>query len=191
MTDYISTKKLNLDLQEIKKSCEEIYKIVLSNFDHAERSYQGRSTETTQLFNNYNLLMYPFPQFWNLYQEIKTMFREISKDTDQCYIQCWLNYYQKGDYIDWHDHWSPEAKSYHGFFCVDTEPSKTTYRIPNVVGEVDVESKDNLLVMSRSNGDLHRTWEWPYDRPRITIAFDIVPSVSIDPLESLNHWIPI
>ena len=106
-----------------------------------------------------------------------------------------MNIYRKGDFIDWHTHWPKEKNSWHGFFCVDCEPSYTTYRLPNRYEPVNVTSENNLLVIGKSDNDRHRSSEWPYtDRDRITIAFDIIPRQSIVPCfpydGALNHWIP-
>ena len=189
--NYVITKPLDLDLKKLKVSCNILYNLILREFDKDKLSYSGTSTVSTKLFNSYNVLLYPLPQIWELHQEIRTMFREVSKSDEPFFTQCWLNFYKTGDFIDWHRHGAPELNSWHGFFCVDVEPSKTTYRIPNVVNDVDIIGKDNLLVLSKSDGDKHRTWGWDFERPRITIAFDIVPASFINPINSLNHWVPV
>ena len=57
---------------------------------------------------------------------------------------------------------------------------------------VKIESKDNLLVIGKSDNDKHRSSVWNQDTPRITIAFDILPVSSIyKEFNTLNHWIPI
>jgi hypothetical protein len=190
--DYVITEKFNLDLIQLKASCYSLYDLVQENFSENKKDFTAQSTLTTQLFSSYNLFMYPYNGFYELYQEIKTFFEPYKDKDKNYYIQCWLNFYREGDFINWHGHWHENAKSWHGFFCVDCEPSKTTYRIPGVKNDIDVISKNNLLVISRSDGDSHRTWPWPYsDRPRITIAFDILPSEYIEPTQWLNHWVPL
>ena len=59
--------------------------------------------------------------------------------------------------------------------------------------EIDIISKNNLLVISPSAGDQHRTWPWEGNgEPRITIAFDIVPESKFpSAIDKMNHWIPI
>lgn len=53
-------------------------------------------------------------------------------------------------------------------------------------------SENNLLVISKSDGDSHKSSEWLFDdRIRVTIAFDIVPKEFINYDSWLNHWIPI
>jgi hypothetical protein len=189
--DYVKTKPIHINLNEIIHSCNAMNNIVMHHFKNSQKSFAGKSSIPTQLFNSYNLLMYPLPQFHELYSEIKQFFYdELSPNPDtKYYIQSWLNYYHKGDYIEWHSHWKPELNTWHGFFCVNTEPSYTSYKIPNYPDIVDIECKNNLLVMSPSNGDEHRSSEWAGDNPRITIAFDIVPREHIG--VSINHWIPI
>jgi len=149
------------------------------------------------------LLMYPLPQFYELYQEIKTTFHAANIHQNgesakgiQYYAQCWLNVYQAGEYIDWHYHWLPESEAWHGFYCLDVEPkSHTSYRIPGIEKEVIIDSKNNMLVIGKSDGDLHKSSEWTdTERPRITIAFDILPADKLCKegyQDMLNHWVPI
>jgi hypothetical protein len=195
--DYVITNKLNLDLIGMKNSCHLMYDIINKKFntDKIQGGYKdnsGLSPLSTNLFNQYNLLLYTFEGFHELYNEIKYMFNQCNPSTKKYYIQCWLNIYKKGNFIDWHNHWLPEFNTWHGFYCVDCEPSKTTYKIPNVSDPLDIVSENNLLVMSRSDGDQHRTWPWENeDKDRITIAFDIVPANQVDNNNWVNHWIPI
>lgn len=191
--DYIHTKKINLDTISLLTSCYYMNDLILKKFGDGRKSYTGQSTMTTQLFSEYNVLMYALPQFNKLYHEIRNFFKELCVDEKEYYIQSWLNIYKKGEFINWHRHWPKEMKTWHGFYCVDVEPdSGTTYRIPFIREEVFVPSENNLLVISRSDGDSHKSSEWPFeDRPRITIAFDIVPMEFIRNDEWLNHWIPL
>lgn len=191
--DYIHTKKLNLNLSKIKNSSNKMYNYIKTNFEN-NSDHNGQTSMEKQIFGKYNLFMYPLPEFHELYSEVRKFFREKinPEDLDESYyIQCWLNFYRKGDFISWHEHWPPEVNGWHGYYCVDVEPSKTTYRLPGNKNHIDVENSNNLLVLSRSNGDQHRTWPWEYDFPRITIAFDIVPACHIQDDDTPNHWVPI
>lgn len=192
--DYIHTKKVNLDLNKIRQSCFVMQDYICSTFSNQTKYYTGESTLTTQLFLNYNLLMYPKPGFHQLYSEIKNFFYEVYDGTyESFYMQSWLNFYNKDDFIDWHSHWPKEKESWHGFFCVDCgeNMSGTLYRIMDVQNEIFVPSENNLLVISKSEKDIHKSTEWLDERnPRITIAFDIIPDKHID-VNLPNHWIPI
>ncbi len=187
--DYIYTKELSIDLVSIKNSCMEMHNIIMENFSHMPGGYPQKDLSSTHVFNQYNLLMYPLDQFHELYFEIQKMYKEIDRSDNQMYIQCWLNFYNKGQYIDWHGHWGSGSGAYHGFYCVDVEPdSFTSYKFYDKA--VDVHSKNGLLVMGKTDGDQHRSSEWQQDYPRITIAYDIVPKHYV-PLKMLNHWMPI
>jgi hypothetical protein len=210
----------DIDLIALKQQTDQMYDIIKDFFKPDRLDYNGQSTLSTKLFGQYNLLLYPFPIFHDLYFNISTAFHLSYKDLfkrnadEKHFMQCWLNYYKKGDFIDWHSHHKPSDRSWHGFLCVDTEPnSYTSYRWPNNPAKkdftLDVPSKDGLIVMGTSNGDVHRSSEWQIeDRPRITIAFDIIPAEYI--LKSMsklpepkylnamnesnyfvNHWVPI
>jgi hypothetical protein len=191
--NYIITEKLNLDLVAMNTSCDEFYEFIKSTFTD-NNEFSAASTASTKLYQQYNLLMYPYNQFYELYQNIKDVFYKHCTVQQPYYMQAWLNYYQAGEFIDWHSHWEEDLDTWHGFYCVNTESteSKTTYRLPFVANDIDIKSEDNLIVLSKSENDLHRTWPWTYNgRPRITIAFDILPAKHIDPKWIVNHWIPL
>lgn len=197
--NYVYTRKLNLNLNKIINSSYKMYDFINTNFNKSDKEYNGQISMVEQIFASYNLLMYPYPEFYELYYEIKKMFYDKlnPEDSDESYyIQSWLNFYKFGDFIDWHNHWPPEVNSWHGYYCVNVEPSKTSYRLNNSEKNINVENQNNLLVMSKSIEDQHRTWPWKYDEPRITIAFDILPAPSIlnfygENKMGVNHWVPI
>ena len=188
IANHVYTKKLNLDLVQLRQSTEAMCEFIKNNYKFNKEEHNAYLTLTTSQFKLYNLLLFTYPQFHELFHNIRNTFLELNDLPDkQFYIAAWLNYYNQGDSIGWHEHLS---WNWHGFFCVDCEPSKTTYRIDGNM--IDVNSENNLLVISKSNGTPHRTWPWPHaDRPRITIAFDITTRESIDLNTWSNHWIPL
>lgn len=195
---YVNTKKLNLDTKTIKKNCLVLMEYVLNNFlgDYDSKyDYMGsgQNMMTTKLFTRYNLFLYPLPQFHELFFEIKKYFYEIYPNNKQnYYIQSWLNVYKKGQNIDWHSHWDSEKQSYHGFYCVNIpEKSSTLYQLRDSDDIIQIPSEENLLVLSPSDGDIHKSTEGSsIDEPRITIAFDILPEKHIPVFGVPNHWIP-
>jgi hypothetical protein len=200
-SDYVYTRQLDLDLDEQRYAARTMYEYIASSFvpnGVTDYSTKGRSTLTTNLYAQYNYFLYPIPGLHQLYEKIKETFHTCHSATEPFYMQAWLNVYRTGEFLDWHTHWGAEFESWHGFYCVDVEPdSSTTYRLFGRRPELDdivIPSKDNLLVISRSDGDTHRSSEWNYkDRPRITVAFDIVPVSKLYERRNYekNHWIPI
>ena len=192
---YVYTKKLGIDYNIIRPSCDIMEKFIKENFMNQPDSFTGQSTMITGLFSKYNLLMYSFPGFHKLYESIRKTFRQINDAGGEHYIQCWLNYYYKGDFIKWHHHWSyPRYENcWHGFYCVDCEEvnSYTRYKLKDINEEFDIKSENDLIILSKSERDEHRTFPWEGEKPRITIAFDIVSNEYIDNHIWKNHWIPI
>jgi hypothetical protein len=198
--DTLYTRKLDLDLTVQKTTANNMYEFIRTNFVDDNSGYTGQSTLTTKLFNKYNYLLYPVPGNNELYHAIKDTFYAALNHSNwykekNYYIQCWLNFYNKGDYIDWHHHGSQEMQSWHGFYCVDVEPNSfTTYKLPNKNHETVVKSENNLIVIGPTNGDLHKSSEWEHNYPRITIAFDITSGDILferNMWQTHNHWIPI
>lgn len=186
--NYIKTYPLDINLQDIRLSCDKLNHYIKDNLDQAGGAI-STGPLTTQVFNHYNLLLFPYAGFHKLYREICRAFSLVCDNDDNYYIQCWLNYYTQGQFIDWHQHWGVQDKTWHGFVCIDCEESKTSYKFPNGY-EIDIPSVDGSMVIGKSEGDIHRTYPWPHaDRPRITIAFDCVPWDKIQ--WGVNHWVPI
>ena len=191
--DYIHTSKLDLNLPAITDSCYKMYDYIKHKFSDSPRDYSGQSTMTTGVFAQYNVFLYPLPEFHKLYEEIRTMFHQLNdQPNERFYVQCWLNFYRKGEFIDWHHHWNADCKSWHGFYCVSGKGSCTTYRLPpDLKKEVAIPTILNQIVLSKSDGDMHRSSDWNEDYPRITIAFDIIPERVIEPFRYMNHYMPI
>jgi hypothetical protein len=210
------TAKVDLNLRVMRRTADEMYGIIKESFSSDKSDYSGQSTLTTKLFSKYNFLMYPLPGINELYWNIHQVFHACLSDMhgvveDRFFIQCWLNYYQKGEFIDWHSHTINDVGGWHGFYCLDVEPgSYTSYKWPRDKDRedlvFDVQSENNLIVMGKSNNDQHRSSEWPFeDRPRITVAFDILPQSHIhrelaggnylDAMKNspffINHFIPM
>ena len=207
---YIHTKLLSLDIIEFRKSCELLNNHLIQNYKRYlsrnpahctpdgetpdsknSSTYLDPMPQTSKIFNCHNVFQFSYPQFYELYKEINTMFQEINPTTEPYYIQCWINYTKKDQYLDWHSHWPEEYKAWSGYYCAYAGDSKTSFRIPNEKEEVDVISKDNLLVLAPSAGDTHRTHPWndPIN-PRITLAFDIFPRHSV-PKDWIDLVVPL
>lgn len=196
--DHVYTRKLNLDLDQLKTNAMFMKEYIIKNFcgvPSKEASLSGQDTMMSKLFNKYNYFLYPLSGNHGLFLEIQKIFHDVCPSKDAHFMQCWINVFNRGEFIDWHSHWLPEWNSWHGFYCLDVEPnSHTTYKIQG--REIVVNSENNLLVISKSGLDQHRSSVWNEDYPRITIAFDIVPENKLNTCflsgrGAQNHWIPI
>jgi len=192
--NYLLTKKLDVDLAELVRSCELLNQHVREEFKHSENGYGTTCAKSAESLDHYNLFLYPFPGFYELAQQITELFKSRIKSKHKYYLKGWINYYNYGDYVDWHHHKISTTDSAHGFFCVHAQDSVTTYRVRD--DEFHVQCEDGLLVLGETHSDVHRTWPWhDKSRPRITIAFDIVPIQAAHKRQlerkQINHWMPI
>jgi hypothetical protein len=191
--DYVHTTQLQLDIPVIVNNCHDLHDYIKSNFGDMPQDYNGHSTLTTGVYRQYNLFLYPFAEFHKLFKSVTQMFYLLNDEPNEMfYMQCWLNFYRAGEFIDWHHHWPKELKTWHGFYCVSGKGSHTSYRLPpDLKQEIIIPTKLNQIVLSKSDGDKHKSSDWNEDYPRITIAFDIVPQKHIGSFWDKNHWIPI
>jgi hypothetical protein len=177
--DYLWTFDFKgIDNEKLYKTCIDVENALKYNYPPIpeENIY---NCFTTYYHRVYNLFNFPCPQLNKLYANIIKHLPEVLLKDKTYYMRCWVNLFDKGKNIDWHSHWQPHFKTYHGFYCVNTEgehPSHTDYKIPNVADKITIPSYDGLCVIGKSEGDGHRSSEWLNDgKYRVTIAFDIIP----------------
>lgn len=194
LNNYLYKFNLDLDLVNIRQECLQINQMI-QNFEEPEKDLiKHYGSKSTALYNYYNIFTSLSPYIRTLYDELQHQFKKIKNSSEPYAMQGWLNVFEKGQNINWHKHWESEWKAWHGFYCVDVEkePSHTEYNLPFMENTVKIQSKNNLLVIGKSDNDEHRSSVWNQETPRITIAFDILPMSSINKLDNfLNHWIPI
>ena len=196
--DYLYGFQLDsIDNQALFDKCLVMEDIIIKTTSPAEKGWYGNLTSAKN--QEYNLFTFPVKELHQLYQEIvKNISTLLDKDTSYV-LKSWMNVYRKGDKVSWHAHWPPECKVWHGFYCVNVgkNESATNYKIPGIKEIINVPSIDGLLVVGKSDDDRHSSTEWQGDKPRITLAFDIIPMWAANPNEnthmydlSLYHYIP-
>lgn len=149
---------------------------------------------STKLYEAYNVFLCHAPGFYEVYSAVVKSFKSKQSNYQDYAIAGWVNVHQQGGYLDWHIHGKDiknHDQRWHGYVCVNAEPSKTMY--------MDFETKKLLQTIENKNGYLvlnpagiaHRTTPWGVaEEPRITIAFDICLREQISS-GNLNRWIPL
>lgn len=191
--DYLYSFDLNsLDNKKLSKECLQT-ESYLNQYLTEKKPKSLYGSFTTSHYSDYNLFTFPVPESIRLYKELKKYCLPFLDSNESYWIQCWINVFRKGDFIDWHDHWASKFKVWHGFYCVDVDNSFTEYKLPNVKNIIKVPSKEGRLVFGKSDGDKHKSSKWENEnKPRITIAFDIVPynALANQGQFSPNHFLP-
>jgi hypothetical protein len=211
---FFKLKQLNLDLERLRLNCQQASNFIKNRYAK-EEPVTRFGPRTTNLFEKYNIFLIANGPLHELFKEIVTFWNSFNPSDDVFYMQAWLNVYEESPNLGWHQHSPGYMDAYHGYFCVDVDQSRTTYAleekyfkdcVPHDYTDngtplltynkeyelVDVMNRDNLLIIAPSANDLHRTIPWKVsNRPRITIAFDIVPGRWIENAAWENHWIPI
>jgi hypothetical protein len=192
--NYVHTAQLDLDLSELNLFCKAMETVIIKKWGNQSQNLYQDSCITTSLHSYYNFLLFPNDQLHTLYLNIQNMFNQIRVHKGSYYISMWLNMHNKTEFLNWHSHNKPEDNCYHGYFCVNAEPSTTMYRL-NEGSTVNINNKNNQLIISRSDGDVHCVTPWDEPETRITLAFDIVPKTiatnSFNSQDRTNNWMPI
>lgn len=145
----------------------------------------------TQLGTYYNVFSFDHPGIASLKDALKSMVAEaaeyysVSPET-KFYLTGWFNLdfptVDKNFGVNplrdsrfFHDHMNGEgAPVFHGYYCVNAEPSVTYYDIDKTGNIFENVNKNNRAILSET-GHPHGRDDWFEDKPRITIAYDITP----------------
>lgn len=186
---------LDNDLEDLAEYLEEknhdlvsgkignIPKNILDRFNNV---YLGGAT---QLGEWYNIFEWDHPAIQKLKLSLKDSIIEacdyygIDFEKENYHISGWFNFDYKSEgnqgvspikYPEhYHDHMGGEgAPVFHGYYCVNAEPSITFYKINRGDNIFENVNKNNRAVISET-GHPHGRDDWYEDKPRITIAYDI------------------
>ena len=166
------------------------------------KQYNKGNGGVTQLGSYYNIFSFDNLSILELQKSINSMVKEacdyygIDFDSQEYMINGWYNVDYKVEIAGvvsplknsdhYHDHMGGEgAPVFHGYYCVNAEPSITYYKIGGING-VPFENinKNNRAIISET-GHPHGRDDWHQNKPRITIAYDVCPLKNgVGP-----HWI--
>lgn len=186
----------------LRNFIEETWKYLKSTTDQITGDaieYKKDNAEKMQAFQkSYNFLNFMDTRMHDVMLLVKNLvieacdYYEIDYAKEKYYMSAWINY-TKGPkvvtpgQIAYDDHGS-DPTEFHGYYAIDAEPNSTVYKLDHDVLFAH-ENKNGKILLSL-NGYHHGVDTWPFDKPRITIAFNIVP------LSKAIHdpgipWIPL
>ncbi len=156
----------------------------------------------TALLSYYNIFDMGNPDIEKLKNGIKSALLEaceyygIDYASEEWYVHGWFNRNAKDDMWDvspidheekWHEHMGGVgAPVFHGYYCVNAEPSVTVYQVFKNPDNIKVNvNKNNRLVVSET-GHPHGMGNWRSDEQRITLAYDIAPKSHIG--QESENW---
>lgn len=159
--------------------------------------WKDSNSVSTMKWREYNVFQFHIDEIYDLYKSISKMTRQacewynINFEDSKYMVQGWfnVNYSGKGK-LDWHLHKEQKAPLFHGYYCVNAEPSQTEYIIDN--NNITIDNINNKAILSES-GHPHRMLDWDWSGPRITIAYDIRPLENLqkEAMQHEQHWIPL
>lgn len=194
---------LNNDLNYLGKELDDRYLKIqnaevlgVSELKDDEIWKQSNSVSTMK-WREYNVFQFHIPSIHNLFRAVSDMTKEacayydIDFDKQQYMAQGWfnINYTKKGK-LDWHDHGPWGAPHFHGYYCVNAEPSVTYYKVFDK--EVVNNNINNRAILSEM-GHPHAQADWDWEGPRITVAYDVIPLEGLiqNGMHQEQHWIPL
>lgn len=210
-------KILNNDVDDLYLYLENLHNaIVNDNFlqlpEDLFRKYNATpSGAATQVGNFYNIFQFINPNIVRLYDALSQTLDEacsyydIDRKNEKYMIHGWFNLDYPNNIGEvnvsplkypehFHDHSNGMgAPWFHGYYCVNAEPSTTYYKIGGIDGTLfENHNKNNRLVLSET-GHPHGRDDWYQSKPRITVAYDITPLQYLGGSSYMNQipWIPL
>jgi hypothetical protein len=159
--------------------------------------WQSSNSISTIKWTQYNVFQFHIEGIHNLYKALREMVVEacdyynLDFEKEQFMVQGWFNInHAKGGLLDWHDHGPGGAPFFHGYYCVNAEPSKTHYVVFDK--QVDNINVNNRAILSEM-GHPHAMADWDWEGSRITVAYDILPlrELQMAGMHQEQHWIPL
>lgn len=204
---------LDIDLKMFMEYLETKHLQILSNSlpeeneltDLIVKKYNYNGNPSGLLNQKYNIFKFENEYVKKLYDEIKGCVKEAclyygyNFDDMNYMIRGWFNHEIKSTGLShdplensrlYHDHLGGHgAPDFHGYYCVNAEPSSTYYKINNqhVYENKNINNRLILVV----NGHPHSRGNWKEDSFRITIAYDVVPFSRLveQGVDKKSHWI--
>ena len=205
--DLNSLSSYLLDIQN-KVFLENIFN--LSEEMLSEYKKQSRGALTKLGISDYNIFTFANPEIYNLKSALKELTIEacdyygIDFESKKYLIRGWFNADEPTENHEkhvgvnpiknpkhFHDHSGGlGAPWFHGYYCVDAEPSSTFYQIDRNPEKIfENVNKNNRAILSET-GHPHGRDDWFFDQQRITIAYDITPMENLIGVKP-NLWMPL
>ena len=198
---------LDNDLDNLSEFLSEKYKLIneaslrgVNGIGEDDKYWMESGSLSTVKWREYNVFQLYHPAIHNLYNALSDTVKEACEYygldfySERYYVQGWFNInHSNTGKLDWHDHGGPFAPHFHGYYCINAEPSITHYRINDGSGRVvDNVNKNNRMIISEM-GHPHAMGDWEWSGSRITLAYDIEPLDALinNDLTIEQHWIPL
>lgn len=191
---------LSIELENRYKKIQQATDYGIKPLSSEDTAWMSSGSISTVKWREYNVFQFNIDGIYNLYKAISKMTREACKyyeinfEEQKYMMQGWFNInHSDVGKLDWHDHGEPSAPRFHGYYCVNAEPSTTYYKLfndPNRI--VDNVNKNNRAIVSEM-GHPHAMGDWNWSGSRITVAYDILPLKQLmqGGPEAEQHWIPL
>jgi hypothetical protein len=166
------------------------------------REYANSIKGVHHLGTKFNVFQCYNPAIYNVFSAIRDLtieaceYYNIDYKKQYYMVQGWFNTDAMvnpplEEETHYHDHLGGKGvPNFHGYYCIDAEPSVTYYKIGgHEAVPIENVNKNNRLILSET-GHPHGIGPWPFDKPRITLAYDVSPLMYMNG-DELQHWVPL
>ena len=121
-------------------------------------------TKLYYMYNTFNLTA--CDEYWyDLFTDLKKVIRTRLNTQGPLWFQCWVNYHQKNEVLNWHNHnWD-----YHGYISLfNTAKTKTEFK------DYTIDNKDGQIYIGPGYREHRVVTPKNFKGFRVTLGFDIV-----------------
>ena len=194
--------------QELRNWIDNTWSFLKQKDENAKQLIPGNAIKYThenaasmQAFqHSYNFFGLYNEKMYDVLSQIREMtieaceYYEIDYKRHNYHIAAWINYthgprVHTDAQISYDDHGSNPFE-FHGYYSVDAEPGHTMYKVDD--GELFPWENKNGTIMLTLNGYHHGVGSWPFEKPRITIAYNIHPAKWVPrDRDKYAQWLPL
>lgn len=189
----------DINIKNIELYLQGVYQQMCFDGKFGEYSIKNDKGMQIDISEEYNIFNYPNKEIYTLLKSIKEMtknaceYYEINFNKQNYMIHGWFNLWKslpatQIEEMSWHRHGEVGLPNFHGYYCVNAEPSITYYKINNTLfNNININNRAILY----ENSSPHAPGTWDNESDRITIAYDILPFDNAISSSIKSKWIKL
>lgn len=177
----IARKETEIDVKSLAEFVLQKEQEIIDEFPGTDDGQTGLGEGSlTARFKHFNALEWDHPGCRQLLEEIRDFHTQYHNalvsggEQPKLKVRCWANVLRKGQKIEKHRHAIHPFSYVSGHYCVQCDSTSTVY-VHEYADEVKIKNEPGQLTLFPTYLN-HYTTEHTSDTPRITFAFDIVPT---------------
>lgn len=134
--------------------------------------YKFPNTSSTSAYAWYGIQSFTvgLTHYYYILKSLEKTIRDYVNHDKPLWYQCWINFHESNQLLDWHDH---IGCKYHGYLSIDPKKSTTMF------GDYKIENAIGQLYLGTANRK-HKVVADYFLGKRVTLGFDVVDNNDVE-----------